>query len=166
MIDKQLLELYYFRVTDLWKRLCEDHSHLFDLTCDEYSLLLGNKLDELEEKVAQKTKTIESINSLEQLRQELIGEISEKISPVSNVQDLLKLMQAFETEKQREHLQSFNTLLIDIIERIQEQNKKNQLFINKAIGSLRDIREGVMGVKSYSTYTARGSTRETTQAVE
>ncbi len=53
-------------------------------------------------------------------------------------------------------LNSEKHLLIDIIEKLQTQNKKNQLFLNKAINNLREIREDALGVKSYSTYNNKG----------
>jgi hypothetical protein len=34
------LEMIYFRVTDLWQKLCEKHTSLLNLTFDEYALLL------------------------------------------------------------------------------------------------------------------------------
>jgi flagellar biosynthesis/type III secretory pathway chaperone len=52
-----------------------------------------------------------------------------------------------------------NSLLIDIIHRIQEQNKKNQMFLNKAMLSLREIKQGFTGKKTYTTYGADGMTR-------
>jgi flagellar biosynthesis/type III secretory pathway chaperone len=65
-------------------------------------------------------------------------------------------MQNYEAETNEKHLYRFNELLIDVIEKIQTQNKKNQLFINKAILSLREIREDAGGVKKYNTYSAKG----------
>ena len=52
------MAIFYFEVTDLWKRLCEEHVDLFNLTCDEYSLLLSSQLEELEEKLIEKNNTI------------------------------------------------------------------------------------------------------------
>ena len=39
-------------------------------------------------------------------------------------------------------------------------NWKNQLFINKALSSLREIRESAMGTKTVSTYNAKGFTQQ------
>jgi flagellar biosynthesis/type III secretory pathway chaperone len=66
-------------------------------------------------------------------------------------------MQAYEVEKNQKHLFRFNALLIDIIEKIQTQNKRNQLFINKALLSLKQIRIEATGKKNYSLYTSKGS---------
>lgn len=153
-------EVLYFRVTDLWKRLCEEHTLLFDLTCDEYSLLLSSDLDGLEDKVAEKEVVIERIGKLDRVRQGLIDEVNAlNGASVKSVSDLIDYMNSTQIEKEQKHLFRFNALLIDIIEKIQAQNKKNQLFLNKAIHSLRDIRMGAMGKKNYTTYNAKGNSR-------
>ena len=158
MEDK--LQILYFKVTDLWKRLCEEHSNLLDVTFDEYSLLLGSEIEKLEEKTLEKDSIIARIGSLDKLRMSLIKEVNELLdgNKVEGVTELLKVMQKYEQERDEKHLFRFNKLLIDIIEKIQDQNKKNQLFINKAILSLREIREDAIGKKNYSTYNAKGST--------
>lgn len=157
MNDK--LAILYFEVTDLWKRLCEEHNYLFNVTCDEYSLLLRSELDLLEEKLVEKNDIILRISALETIRRELIKELS-SIFPekeINSVTGLIEVMRAYEVEKNQKHLFRFNALLIDIIEKIQAQNKRNQLFINKALLSLKQIRIEASGKKNYSTYTSKGS---------
>lgn len=157
MNDK--LAVLYFEVTDLWKRLCEEHNMLFNVTCDEYSLLLNSELDLLEEKLAEKNEIILRIGALETVRRELIAELNATIpdKEVDSVTKLIEAMRAYEVEKNQKHLFRFNALLIDIIEKIQAQNKRNQLFINKALLSLKQIRIEAAGKKNYSTYTSKGS---------
>ena len=161
--DDELLNILYFQVTDLWKRFCEKHVELFNYTCDEYSLLLKNDLESVDEKVHQKQLVIAEIYGLDQVRQNLIVKINDVLSQyagtpaVTNVTELLQVMQGFEEELKQAHLFRFNKLLVDIIEKIQAQNKKNQLFINKALLSLREIRQEATGQKNYSTYTASGA---------
>ncbi len=159
-MEQQKKELYYFQVTDLWKRLCEEHSNLFDQTCDEYSLLLASDLDNLELKVAEKQETINRVNLLEDLRSSIISRVNKDLNQnIKHVSDLISYFQTFEENLEHRHLFNFNALLIDIIEKIQAQNKTNQLFINKALGSLKSIREEALGEKSYSTYNSRGSSK-------
>jgi len=157
MNDK--IAILYFEVTDLWKRFCEEHNELFNVTCDEYSLLLSSQLDLLEEKHIEKNEIIRRIGVLENVRRELILELNilfpEK--EIDSVSKLIEVMRAYEVEKNQKHLFRFNALLIDIIEKIQAQNKRNQLFINKALLSLKQIRIEATGKKNYSTYTSRGS---------
>ncbi|PIK14232.1 flagellar export chaperone FlgN [Halobacteriovorax sp. JY17] len=165
-MEQQKKELYYFQVTDLWKRFCEEHSTLFDQTCDEYSLLLTSDLDNLEEKIIEKQETINRINLLEDLRSSIISRVNRDLGQkISHVSDLISYFQSFEATLEHRHLFNFNALLIDIIEKIQAQNKTNQLFINKALGSLKSIREEALGEKSYSTYNAKGSAKSRSLSV-
>lgn len=157
MNDK--LAILYFEVTDLWKRLCEEHNALFNVTCDEYSLLLRSELDLLEEKLIEKNEIIARINALEVIRRDLIKELNDQMPEqnIDSVSRLLDVMTVYEVEKKQKHLFRFNALLIDIIEKIQAQNKRNQLFINKALLSLKQIRLEATGKKNYSTYSSKGS---------
>ena len=153
------LAILYFEVTDLWKRLCEEHNELFNVTCDEYSLLLRSELDLLEENLEEKNQIILRIGALETIRRELIADLNTLLPEknIDSVSALLEVMKAYEVEKNQKHLFRFNALLIDIIEKIQAQNKRNQLFINKALLSLKQIRIEATGKKNFSTYSAKGS---------
>ena len=156
-MKKEEKELFYYRVTDIWRRLCEEHNNLLDQTCEEYALLLASKLDELEAKIDEKKETLARIGSLEKLRAEIIEAINKKGEmKIESVTQLIEVMQEFENENNQMHLCRFNALLIDMIEKIQTQNKRNQLFINKALLNLKSIREEALGEKSYSTYTKKG----------
>ena len=73
---KEKLEALYFQMTDLWKQFCEEHNELFNLTCDEYSLLLRSELELLEEKIEEKNKCIQKIGVLEMLRRELVADLA------------------------------------------------------------------------------------------
>jgi flagellar biosynthesis/type III secretory pathway chaperone len=156
-MQKEEKELLYYRVTDIWRRLCEEHNHLLDQTCEEYALLLASKLDELESKIDEKKETLKRIVSLEKIRAEIIQTINKKAeTKIESVTQLIEVMREFENENNQKHLFRFNALLIDMIEKIQTQNKRNQLFINKALLNLKSIREEALGEKSYSTYTKMG----------
>jgi hypothetical protein len=48
------LATLYFEVTNLWKEFCEEHNELFNLTCDEYSLLMQSNLELLDDKLIEK----------------------------------------------------------------------------------------------------------------
>lgn len=153
------LALLYFQVTDLWKQLCQEHNLLFNLTCDEYSLLLRSELDQLEDKIIEKQNCIERISTLEAIRKDLILELKD-IYPnkeINGVSELLEIMSEYEIENNQKHLRSFNSLLIDIIEKVQTQNKRNQLFINKALINLQQMKQEASGKKKFSTYSKKGS---------
>ena len=148
------LGILYFQVTDLWKKLCENHSTLFDYTCDEYSHLLASDLDSLEETLIEKESIISDIKHLDTIRQDLISQVNDLFrgdATVKDVSGLIKVMESFERRNNNNHLFRFNKLLIDIIEKIKAQNKKNQFFINKALLSIKKIREDVSGTKNYTT---------------
>lgn len=155
-----LLENYYFQIADIWKAFCEKHNDLLELTGLEYSHMLASEIEKLEESVREKQVIIESIGDLDRQRQNLIKEINSNTSPserIDSASDLLRLMQNLDIEKEQKHLFRFNALLIDIIGKIQAQNKKNQLFLNKAIRSLRDIRLEATGSTSLELYNSKGN---------
>ncbi len=173
MTDDPLAEIIYFQITDLWKRFCEEHTRLFNSTCDEYECLLDNNLDRLEEVIDEKQVIINKITLLEKLRKEVIENLNETIRDrypnllgegrdISSVKELLIFTTKFENIKQHNHLQRFNNLLIDLIEKIQDQNKRNQLYINKAVKNLDELKKGIMGDRPYKTYTAHGTTKYNT----
>ena len=159
-MDREKLEVYYFQVTDIWKRFCELHNTLFDLTCDEYALLLSSEIDGLELKLEEKQSVIDQISATEKLRSSLIDSINTEFNEtkINSVRDLLSFFTDVPAETSGKHLYRFNQLLVDIIEKIQQQNKKNQLFINKAILSLQSIREEAIPGSKYSTYTSKATT--------
>ena len=168
--SNEKIKFYYYQVTDLWKRFCEEHATLFNLTCEEYSNLLKTDLETLESTISKKDTVIKRINALEKLRSDLIDEINNELlknqdfknfcnlKKVEAVSDLLDLMRNYEKKLDEKYLNNFNSLLIDIIQKIQNQNKKNQIFINKAIISLKEIKGSIDGEKSFNTYTQEGLT--------
>ena len=169
-----IIEIIYFQITDLWKRFCEEHTRLFNSTCDEYESLLDNNLDRLEVVIDDKQKIITRISRLEALRKEIIEKLNETIDEkypsllgeqknIRNVKELLLFMTKIEGVKNHNHLQRFNNLLVDIIEKIQEQNKRNQLYINKAVKNIEEVRNGIIGDRPFKTYTATGTTKFNTQ---
>ena len=132
------LEMIYFRVTDLWQKLCEKHTSLLNLTFDEYALLLESNLEKLEGKSLEKETVKTEITVLEKVRTQVIEELNlilvkKEMEPIDYVSDLIMVMDIYEKKNNQKHLFRFNSLLIDLIEKIQEQNKKNKLFINKAL---------------------------------
>lgn len=155
---KPLLEKY-LTVVDIWKNFCELHNDLFNLTCDEYSALLGSKVEQIDEIVASKERVVAKINVLERQRQSIINQLNEQNEElqIKNVSSLITFFENFEKGEEQNHLFRFNALLIDIIEKIQAQNKRNRQFINRALFGLKKIREEAMGHKSFTTYTAKGS---------
>jgi flagellar biosynthesis/type III secretory pathway chaperone len=155
-------KLYYQRVLSVWEGFCQLHKELYDLSCEEYLTLLASDVDKLEAMLPLKEEIIGKISELETERGELIGQLnSRKLfeTPIERAADLLSAFSDLEKSAAIPALRNLNSLLIDIVQKIQEQNKKNQLFLNKAMLSLREIKQGFTGKKSFTTYGADGMTR-------
>jgi flagellar biosynthesis/type III secretory pathway chaperone len=58
-----------------------------------------------------------------------------------------------------QRIDKLNLVLLDIIEKLQDQNKKNQIFLNKALLSLQELKDSFAGgEKKFKTYGANGNT--------
>lgn len=155
-------KLCYHQVLTVWEGFCSLHSQLFDIACDEYLALLASDIEKLEELLPVKEEIIAKIGELDFERNELVEKINNSeltLSPLVKASELITFFQDIESESGINALKNLNSLLIDIIEKIQEQNKKNQVFLNKAMISLRDLKRGFKGQKVYSTYGADGRTQ-------
>lgn len=154
--------LYYQQVVTVWEGFCQLHKDLYDLTCEEYLTLLESDIDKLESMLPIKEEIISKIVELENERGQLIEKLnSTALFPViiNKAGDLLSSFSDFDSQSPMPALRNLNSLLIDIIQKIQEQNKKNQQFLNRAMLSLRDVKQGFTGKKQYTTYGADGQTR-------
>ncbi len=155
-------KLYYQDVLLVWEGFCKLHKELYDLTCDEYLTLLASDVDKLEGMLPLKEEIIGKISELETERGELMEKLNNSklfSAPISKSGELLEAFADLDQQAALPALKNLNALLIDIIQKIQEQNKKNQMFLNKAMLSLREIKQGFSGKKTYTTYGADGMTR-------
>ena len=155
-------KLYYHSVVSVWEGFCHLHKELYDLTCDEYLTLLSSDVDKLEHMLPLKEEIISKISVLENERKDLIESINASKIFTKNIlksSDLLIVFSEIDQGSAMPALKNLNALLIDIVQKIQEQNKKNQMFLNRAMLSLREIKQGFTGKKTYSTYGADGMTR-------
>ena len=146
----------------VWEGFCHLHKELYDLTCDEYLTLLSSDVDKLEDALPLKEEIIRKISALEYERKDLIESINTSKIFTKNIlksSDLLIVFSEIDQSSAMPALKNLNALLIDIVQKIQEQNKKNQMFLNRAMLSLREIKQGFTGKKTYSTYGADGMTR-------
>jgi flagellar biosynthesis/type III secretory pathway chaperone len=155
-------KLFYQRAISIWEEFCHLHKDLYDLTCDEYLTLLESDIDKLEKLLPLKEEIISKISELEKERSELIDTLNTTALFSNNISRSNELIQAFSVIEQESGiaaLKNLNSLLIDIIQKLQDQNKKNQVFLNKAMISLREVKQGFTGKKQYTTYGADGQTR-------
>lgn len=163
-MDNRLAEkkLYYQRTLAIWESFCLLHRELFELTCDEYITLLESDIDKLEKMLPLKEEIISKIAELERERAELIDTLNSTSlfsMRIDRAGDLLTVFSDVESNTEIKALRNLHQLLIDIVQKIQEQNRKNQIFLNKAMLSLREIKQGFTGKKQFTTYGADGQTR-------
>lgn len=155
-------KLFYQTAVSVWEGFCHRHKELYDLTCEEYLTLLESDIDKLESMLPIKEEIIGRISELEKERADLIEKLNEIALfsfPINRAGDLLKAFAELDQSAAIPALKNLNGLLIDIIGKIQDQNKKNQQFLNKAMLSLREVKQGFSGKKQYTTYGADGQTR-------
>ncbi|MFP5384986.1 MAG: flagellar protein FlgN [Bacteriovoracia bacterium] len=155
-------KLFYQSAVSIWEGFCQLHKELYDLTCEEYLTLLESDIDKLESMLPVKEEIIAKIGELEKERADLIDKlnsISLFSTQITRAGELLSGFSEIDQQSGIPALKNLNSLLIDIIQKIQEQNKKNQQFLNKAMLSLREVKQGFTGKKQFTTYGADGQTR-------
>lgn len=145
---------------DVWQNFCQLHSLLYELTCDEYMHLLASDMDKLDDTLLKKEEVISEINQLEQTRVEVIDDLNILLGTnVSKLSDFSELLRQHNLITIGQRVDKLNLILLDIIEKLQDQNKKNQIFLNKALLSLQELKDSFSGGgKKYKTYGANGST--------
>lgn len=149
---------YYHRTIAIWDKLCELHKDLNEATSQEYIFLLGGNVDEIEESIKAKELVIQKISLLDETRDKLLGEINNEFNlKLNNFFGLNEFFKDIEIEKANQHLNKFNSLLKELIENIQQQNKTNQVFINKAIINLDKIKNAGSSTKNFNLYNKSGA---------
>lgn len=139
----------------IWKSFCDVHQGLYVATCEEYQMLIRGDVKKLERKVEDKINIIKEIKSVELKREKLISEINDTIEnedeKIKNASDLLTHYEDSEC------LVKYNKILLEEIEKIQNQGKKNKLFINLAMRNLSNVKGEITGEnKGAMTYNNRG----------
>lgn len=158
--NKLRFQLKTNELLSIWQNFCQSHTDLYDLTCEEYLYLLESDIEQLEEALERKSSLLESIGLLDNKREELLKELGLLASKdFATLSEFIQTLETVELTTDAKQLKSYNALLLDIITKIQDQNKKNQLFLNKAILSLKDLKESFSGKKSYKTYGSDGTTK-------
>ncbi|MBT4792980.1 MAG: hypothetical protein HON90_15495 [Halobacteriovoraceae bacterium] len=145
----------------LWHLFCERHTDLYETTCDEYMHLLASDIDLLEQTIDEKSKILIVISTLEQQRNEATNDIAKllEVKKPEKLTEVIELLKANNFEQIAMEVEKLNLVLLDIIDKIQTQNKKNQFFLNKAIHSLRELKESFSGKTNFNTYSSSGMTK-------
>lgn len=152
-----LIKLYYFRFTSLWKNFCELHQDLLDQAVAEYNCLLSGDMEGLEEKLTEKTKILSDIKQADTERNKIIRDLSTIVN--KRWEKIYEVIEYFSAnmESESRHLGDYNDLLIELIEKIQAQNKRNQIFLNKALINIKNLRKDFsLNKTSAETYNKQG----------
>ena len=159
-VNTMELKLKLEELSSLWRYFCEKHTDLYEATCDEYMHLLSSDIEKLDLSLALKQEIITEISTLELSRQGVITQLSSllNIEKPLKLEALLSVLKDNNEVSMASEIEKYNLVLLDIIDKIQEQNKKNQVFLNKAILSLQTLRESFSGKKTYKTYSSLGKT--------
>ncbi len=158
----QALAIYHSRAIEVWSQFCRLHHDLYELTCDEYQALLSGEIEQLEDLITRKQVIVEEVSQWENTRSLLIAEMNTNQIldvAINSASDLINILKPVEAKLAIAALQNLNDLLINVISRIQTQNKRNQLFLNRAMQSLSELKDGFSGKKHFTTYGANGMTR-------
>jgi flagellar biosynthesis/type III secretory pathway chaperone len=151
------LNTYTLHFIEIWKDFCDLHQNLYELTMQEYQLLLDSDLESLDGQLEHKVFTIDKINQLELKRNLLIDDLLGKLKlSKTDVKKVGQLLLALEETEDYSLLNKYNNYLIEVIEKIQTQNKKNKLFLNKAIHNLNQIKKDFSGKPCVETYNSHG----------
>ena len=151
-------EKLYKETISIWDGLCDLHRQLFEITSEEYVLLLSGDVEKVEESIAIKKNIIEKISKLDVPRKSILSKINCLFGlEINNFFELSDFFSDLDFEKRNGHLNKFNIVLKNIIKNIQKQNKANQLFINKAILNLDKIKNAGASNKNYSLYNSSGA---------
>lgn len=149
---------------DVWQNFCQLHSLLYELTCEEYVQLLASDIDLLDETLIKKQEVITEINSLESQRAETINDINQLLGTnVTKIAGFTELLRENGLSNVSTRIDKLNLILLDVIEKLQDQNKKNQIYLNKALLSLQELKDSFSGGKKYKTYGANGNTYSSTR---
>jgi flagellar biosynthesis/type III secretory pathway chaperone len=164
MISRDVLALYYIQFVEMWEQFCSLHQELLTESQAEYQHLLSGEIEGLEDIIKRKDHLVAQISLLEKQRAKMILQFNQtELKPnVHHVRDLLNFFHDYESTLTIPVLSKMNQLLIDVITNLQSQNKKNQVYLNKALGSLQELKLSFTGKKHYQTYGADGFIQRTT----
>ncbi len=155
-MNQDQAKIIYQQLIELWKQFCERHSDLFNLAVDEYQCLLASDMDQLNVILDQKNELLHEISNIENERQRILNKVQELTQvKMDKIYDLITYLE--NEYGLSHHLERYNETLIEIIEKIQMQNKKNQLFLNKALLNISQLKkEFALSKKSVETYNRQG----------
>jgi hypothetical protein len=154
------IESTYHELTLIWRELCLLHTQLFELTNNEYQLLLTSETDQLEINLAEKKQVVQSINDYDLRRQTCIDKLGLGAANFALMNQHLVKHLNLETPHQ---LEKYNDYLLDIIEKIQMQNIKNRQFLNRAMIMMEGLRKDFQNSGKVLSYNNKGNLQKHTR---
>jgi hypothetical protein len=145
-------------LVQIWQDYAKSHSDLLELTIDEYHLLLNNQIEEIEKKIIEKEKIITDIKFFDDERKKIVSDICQlfpQLDPNLKFSALVDFMETNIDENAGITLGKLNSILLELIKQLQTQNKKNQIFLNKSLHTIAEIKKEFSG-KKYSNYSSKG----------
>jgi flagellar biosynthesis/type III secretory pathway chaperone len=157
---KETVQNLYFEFVDLWKSLCDIHNQLYQITCEEYLALLNSNIDRVNSLLEEKEHLMKSIDDLEAHRFKLVLKVSETANlPAANFSKFKTVYDFLLIElnlKEENPLLKYHKLMVELIEKTQDQNKKNRIFLNKALLSIQELRNELNGTTKVNNYSRTG----------
>jgi len=157
---KKSVQSLYFEFVDLWKSLCDIHNQLYLITCEEYLALLNSNIDRVNSLLEEKEQLMKLIDDLESHRFKLVINVSEIANvPATNFSKFRTIYDFLLNElnlKEENPLIKYHKLMVELIEKTQDQNKKNRIFLNKALLSIQELRNELNGTTKVNNYSRTG----------
>ncbi|MDH4467734.1 MAG: flagellar export chaperone FlgN [Bacteriovoracaceae bacterium] len=158
---------YYHELTLIWRELCILHTQLFEVTNQEYEFLLSGVTEQLESNLALKRNIIDQIQEYDLKRQESVKNVFKNFaSEEENFLHYTKLNKLFSENlnlSADHQLEKYNFFLIDIIEKIQIQNRKNRQFLNRSLIMLEDLKKDFQNTGKVLSYNKKGNLQRHTR---
>jgi flagellar biosynthesis/type III secretory pathway chaperone len=158
---------YYHELTLLWRELCIHHTQLFETTNQEYQLLLAGETDQLESNLGSKKALIEKIQNYDLKRQTSVEDVFKYYSTNNNTSfHYSRLIELFNEKlnlNENNELDKYNIFLVEIIDKIQIQNRKNRQFLNRALIMMEDLKKDFKNTGKVLSYNKKGNLQHHTR---
>lgn len=160
----QELSFYYQQFTDLWKTLCSAQNELYQITCEEYLALLNSDIARVNKLISLKEEIIKHIDIIEEDRKLLVQQIAQsqglEVNALLKFKTIYRILSDALNLDENNTLLKYHTLIVELIEKTQEQNKKNRLFLNKALASIQEIKKELTGNVKVANYSRTGEKQD------
>jgi tRNA A37 N6-isopentenylltransferase MiaA len=149
-VEKILNDLF-----QVLQKLFGQHRQLLEIVRTERENLIQLDKDALVAILSRKQSTIEAIGQAENQRLQLVSELGRLWGRPSSELTLTQIVieiQGFNPKLAEQYRSTYHALTI-LIQRISEQNRDNQKFLNRSIDNIAEMKRNVLGVAA----TARGT---------